>query len=205
MPERLANQLLEHQSKYASVSRWIPTEERYKRLIQSGLITEWNYDNEAVREPLIEHVGHLPIIAVFLHQHIEHCEEVNLGRVLIMLAIHDIGETEVGDVLTYNKTSKVEESELAAAKRLLPPSLFGLFSEFEERETVDAKFAKAVDSIAPILREITLPPEVISGRFEYYNFNKDMIVNKKRPHFEWDKVLLEMFVDLMDKYPQIEK
>jgi len=41
------------------------------------------------------HVGHLPVIASYLHQFCEHKDSIDLGRTLMMLAIHDIGETIV--------------------------------------------------------------------------------------------------------------
>lgn len=54
-----------------------------------------NFDDEIVRETLSEYVGSLPIIATYIHPFLDH--KVDLGKVLIILAIHDIGELRTGD------------------------------------------------------------------------------------------------------------
>ena len=50
---------------------------------------------------VMEHVGTLPILATYFHGHVT--EPVNLGRVLELLAVHDIGEIVVGDESTFTK------------------------------------------------------------------------------------------------------
>jgi len=198
IPEIVEN-LIKLQQAYASTLRAMVTEERYNGLVESGLIKDFTYDSEFIREPLIEHVGHLPVIASYLHPYIEHRDEVDLGRALIMLSVHDIGETEVGDILTFAKPNSHVDSEFEAAQKLLPDYLYKYFEEIEKRETIDSKFAKAVDSVAPILHEVVLP-KVTLERFKHHNFNIEKIVAKKKEHFEWDSVLLEIFEYLIDKY-----
>ena len=199
----ITKKLIELQHAYAFTYRAMVTEERYKQLIESGLIKDYTYDSEFIREPLIEHVGHLPIIASYLYQHIEHKDKIDLGRVLIMLSVHDIGETVVGDVLAYAKTTSHVELENESAKSLISEDLYEYFEEIEKRETLDAKFAKAVDSIAPILHEMMLP-QITLERFKHHDFDVEKIINKKRVHFEWDNVLLQMFDYLMDGYRKME-
>lgn len=67
----------------------------------------YNHNDMLIREPLIEHVGCLPIVATTVYPHINN-KNVDLGRALIMLAIHDIGELVTGDEITFTKkeTSK---------------------------------------------------------------------------------------------------
>jgi hypothetical protein len=64
--------LLKLQKNYSVTSRSIITEERCENFVESGLLKKYNYDSEETREPLIEHVGHLPVIASYLHQYIDH-------------------------------------------------------------------------------------------------------------------------------------
>lgn len=200
----IVENLLKLQRAYSSTFRVLITEERY-RLVESGELAEYTFETEALREPLIEHIGHLPIIASYLHPYITHTTEVDLGRVLIMLSIHDIGETVVGDMLTYSKTGSHAEREEAAARKILPESLLLYFNEMEKRETLDAKFAKSVDSLGPILHDMTFNPKVLLQRFAYYDFNVDKIIAKKGPHFDWDPVLKEIFAYLAEKYREIEQ
>lgn len=200
----LTENLLKLQRAYSFTPRSMVTEERYKNLVESGILKDYNYDSLPIREPLIEHIGNLPIIASYLHPYIEHKNEVDLGRALIMLSIHDIGETEVGDAFTYTKPESHTKLEFEAAKRLLPDYLYPYFEEMEKRETMDAKFAKAVDSVAPLLHEMALP-YVTLGRFKYYNFGVGNIVAKKTAHFEWDSVLKGMFGYMIEKYRQMKE
>ncbi|MBT4209550.1 MAG: HD domain-containing protein [Candidatus Komeilibacteria bacterium] len=190
--KQILDELVKLQNNYASTFRAMITQERYDNLVKSGLIKDYTYDSKFIREPLIEHVGHTPLIASYLHKYIEHTDKVDLGRALIMLSIHDIGETSVGDIMTYKKTKEHEDIELKATKKLLPEYLFSYFQEMEERKTFDAKFAKSVDSIAPLLHEFAMP-KVTLERFEQYNFGIDNIINKKKEHFEWDSVLEKFF------------
>lgn len=188
------------QQNYALEARWIVSPERYKRIVETGMITGWEPDNEATREPLLEHVGHLPVIATFLYPYAEHKDKIDLGRVLIMLAVHDIGETEEGDVFAYDKTDGDQKNEFEAARQLLPPELFAYFEEFEKWESMDAKFAKAVDAFAPLFHELAIPAEITKKRFKMYGFGVDKIEKRKRPHVVWDENLNAIFDDLMARY-----
>ena len=78
----------------------------------------------------------------------------------MMALIHDIVEIDAGDTYAYDpegaKTQK--EREKKAADRifgLLPKDqaeeLRGLFEEFEERSTPEARFARTMDNFQPIL------------------------------------------------------
>jgi 5'-deoxynucleotidase YfbR-like HD superfamily hydrolase len=197
--QTLVTKLIELQRAYADTPRAI-----VRNVVQAALVGGLELDNLALREPLIEHVGHTPIVATFLHPHITHTKEVDLGRSLIMLAIHDIGETELGDIFAYKKTAQDEAEERVAALRVLHPSLHAYFEEAEAMETVDAKFAKSVDSLAPLLHEIDLP-EVTMARFKHFGFNLEKIKQKKRPHFEWDEACLAVFDECMRRYEEFTK
>lgn len=156
-----------------------------------------------INEPLIEHVGHLPIIASFFHQYLEHSDQVQLGRVLIMLSIHDIGETELGDVNTYEKTGADEEEELAVARTLIPEALLPYFEEYEALETLDARYAKVVDAMAPIFHKLDMP-HINQQRFQAKGLSIEDIIKKKRVHMEWDSFLLEMFDVCMEQLKNAE-
>lgn len=201
--KRVLDELINLQRSYALTFRAPTTEERHKNLIDSGLISKYDYGCNFLREPLIEHVGHLPIIASFLHEKLEHRDKIDLGRVLTILSVHDIGETQVGDVLTYKKNKIHEKAELEATMKILPSYLFKYFKEFEDRKSLDAKFAKAVDALAPLLHELTIP-EVTIGRFKYSDFDTDKIVEKKKQYFEFDNFLKELFEYTITLFREME-
>lgn len=198
----IVNGLLALQTKYATTYRAMTTAERYNGLIKSGLIQSYSPDQEVFREPLIEHVGHLPIIATYLYQFVEKKRDIDLGKALTMLAIHDIGETEAGDVISYSKTKELERSELEFSKQLIPKELIGYFNEFQENHTFSAKFANTVDNIAPLLHDLVLP-EITIERFNFFSFDTDKIVDKKRTFFEWDSVLIKIFDYIIAEYRKI--
>ena len=115
---------------------------------------KFNFDDNIVRETLLEHVGCLPIVASYLHAYMD--KPVDLGRVLIMLSIHDIGELVTGDESFFDKQKSVSNNELEAGLNLLPEYQKKLLIEFEKNQTNDAKFANSVDKITPTILEIFL-------------------------------------------------
>jgi 5'-deoxynucleotidase YfbR-like HD superfamily hydrolase len=207
-PRVLLNKLLKLQRNYALTPRWMMTYERTIHVQDRFLKSKVNYEDVSIREPLLEHVGHLPIIANFLYPHIENKSSVDLGKALIMLSFHDIGETTTGDVFKYRKTKSHDLSEHKATRKLLNPFYFSYWKEYEERKTLTAKFAKSVDSFSPLLHELDNMPHTIK-RFTHFKFGLEDIDKLKRPHFAWDKVLLAVFEEYLKiirkEYGQIIK
>ena len=105
-----------------------------------------------------EHAWHMAIMAYLLQEYSN--EKIDVARVMIMCLIHDVVEIDAGDTYAYDaeglKTQKAREE--AAKERLysmLPEDqkadLVAIFDEFEERKTPEAKFARALDNLQPLL------------------------------------------------------
>ena len=117
----------------------------------SRIATGERFENSA------EHSWHLAMFARILAEHAN--EAIDIERVVAMLMIHDIVEIDAGDVPLHAKHNiDIEAKELAAADRLfglLPDDqgklLRECWDEFEAATSHDAKFAKAVDRLQPIL------------------------------------------------------
>ena len=132
--------------------------DRLKAVYRQALVKVDNnrFENSA------EHSWHIALTAQVLHQYAE--EEVDISRVVSMLLIHDIVEIDAGDTFAFAEQSLLdqqEDKEIAAANRifgLLPAKQFQsmkqLWSEFEEAQTADARFAKAIDRILPLLQNV---------------------------------------------------
>jgi len=84
-------------------------------------------------------------------------------KVLKMLLIHDVVEIDTGDVFVYDSEARhdVAAAERGAAERifgLLPAplnaELLALWVEFEEAQTAEAQFAKAIDRLNPVLQNL---------------------------------------------------
>ncbi len=105
-----------------------------------------------------EHSWHVALMAILMEEHAN--EPVDIARVVKMLLLHDIVEIDAGDTFVYDAVASLEqeEKELAAAKRMfgmLPTEqsadLMAIWQEFEQGQSADAKFAKALDRIIPML------------------------------------------------------
>lgn len=106
-----------------------------------------------------EHSWHLAMMVLVLAEHAN--EPVDVLRVLKMVLIHDIVEIDSGDVFYYDTTknhSNTDEERIAAQRifGLLPAQqaqeFISLWEEFEAAETADARFAKSLDRIAPMMQ-----------------------------------------------------
>ena len=88
-------------------------------------------------------------------------EEIGLGSTSICSALlHDVVEIDAGDTYAYDAEAlrTQEEREEKAAKRifgLLPEDqakkMIDLFHEFEEGETAEARFARSLDNVQPVM------------------------------------------------------
>lgn len=104
-----------------------------------------------------EHSWHLALYALVLA---EYGGDLDAGRVLTMVLVHDIVEIDAGDTFIYDEAGQAtkQDRERQAADRLfalLPADqasrLRAAWDEFEERETPEARFAYAIDRLQPVL------------------------------------------------------
>ncbi|BBM64941.1 phosphohydrolase [Vibrio alfacsensis] len=105
-----------------------------------------------------EHSWHVALMAVLMQEHAN--APVDITRVMKMLLIHDVVEIDAGDTFVYDTAASKEQEkkEQKAAQRLfgmLPieqgDELLALWNEFEAAQTDDAKYAKALDRLIPML------------------------------------------------------
>ena len=105
-----------------------------------------------------EHAWHMAIMAYLLREYSN--EPIDITRVMLMCLVHDVVEIDAVDTYAYDtegkKTQKAREE--AAKERLysmLPDDqkeeLMAIFEEFEAGETSEAKFARAMDNLQPLL------------------------------------------------------
>lgn len=105
-----------------------------------------------------EHAWHMAIMTVLLSEYAN--EEIDVLKTVTMLLIHDIVEIDAGDTYAYAPEGKKtqEERERKAADRifhLLPDDqadkMYALWEEFEAQQTPEAKFARTMDNIQPMM------------------------------------------------------
>lgn len=110
------------------------------------------------QESVAEHSWRLQLMAICLNGYLK--EPVELGRVLQMLAVHDLAEIEAGDdhaiakeespALKRSSVARESEAWNRLEQRLpvtLGKHLKELWLEFEKQESREAKFAYALDKL----------------------------------------------------------
>ncbi|HEY7430662.1 MAG TPA: HD domain-containing protein [Streptosporangiaceae bacterium] len=128
--------------------------DRLKTVLRQSTISDGSR-----RENSAEHSWHLAILALVLAGHAP--PGTDLSRVLAMVLIHDLVEIDAGDLFVYADAAaqeRQEAAERAAADRIFPllptpqgQQLRALWDEFEERATPEARFARALDRLQPML------------------------------------------------------
>ncbi|ELA7155755.1 HD domain-containing protein [Vibrio parahaemolyticus] len=126
--------------------------------LKSVLRRTWVKSAEGRLENSGEHSWHVALMAVLMEEHAN--APVDICRVMKMLLIHDVVEIDAGDTFVYDTAATKEqaEKEIKAAERLfgmLPTDqgqeLLALWQEFEAAQSDDAKYAKALDRLIPML------------------------------------------------------
>ncbi|MEL6665418.1 MAG: HD domain-containing protein [Pseudomonadota bacterium] len=113
------------------------------------------------RENTAEHSWHLSMYALVLAPLAP--TAVNIDRVVKMLLVHDVVEIDAGDTPIHGGKGLEEQAvrEEKAAERLfglLPKEqevqLRTLWEEFEAAKSQDARFAKALDRLQPLIQNV---------------------------------------------------
>jgi putative hydrolases of HD superfamily len=113
------------------------------------------YENSA------EHSWQVSLLALVLAKFAN--ETVDIARVMKMLLLHDIGEIDADDVFFFDSAGRneVKEKEAAGVKRLLAilptekaNEFWELWNEFENGDSSEARYAKAIDRVMPMLQNL---------------------------------------------------
>ena len=167
--------------------------------VRAHLVTDETTDflDENIREPLLMHVGHAPILAIHLHPYLQ--TEVDLGHALKLLAVHDIGELEAGDVLVTEDGPEHEHHERIAAKLRLSEEQFTWFIEFQDLETPESRFAKSVDKICPDIVTFACDRFHEKRRMEFHGKVVQDFYDVKIPCMQWDPFMKAFYEALMQR------
>lgn len=130
-----------------------------------------------------EHSWHLAVMAIVLAEHSN--EDIDVLKVVKMVFIHDIVEIDAGDTFIYDTQKdhcNTDEERLAANRifGLLPKEqaeeLIAVWEEFEAGETKEAKFAKAMDRLEPLLQNTSNA----GGTWNEFGVGYDKVYEKKK-------------------------
>jgi putative hydrolases of HD superfamily len=134
------------------------------------------------RENSAEHSWHLAMMAHVLGEHAP--PGTDIGKVTGMVLLHDLVEIDAGDLFLYadaEQQARQEAAERAAADRLfaiLPAdqaaTLRRLWDEFDARQTPEAKFARALDRLQPMLENMNAG----GGTWRRHGITADQVLAK---------------------------
>lgn len=148
-----------------------------------------------------EHSWHLAMMAMILSEYSD--EKIDLLKVIKMVLIHDIVEIDAGDTFIYdqNKNHDNTEEELKAANRIfgiLPEKqaaeYIEIWREFEDGISNEAKFAKSMDRLEPLLQNTSNN----GGTWKEFGVNYQSVYNKKKAIKEGSAELWNYAEELID-------
>ena len=136
-------------SKEENVIKYYVLCNQLKNVIRTGW-KDWHVKKERL-ESVAEHIFGVQMLAIAMKS--EYQYDVNIMKVIFMLAIHELGETIIGD-LTQFEISKEEKEKIehAAVHKILGSLLDGnlieeLFLEFDSHQTKESLFAYQCDKL----------------------------------------------------------
>ena len=122
---------------------------KLKYLIRSGW-KHWGVNKERL-ESVAEHIYGVQMLALAMKS--EYQYDIDIEKVILMLAIHELGETVIGDLTQFDiEKEEKEKIEAQAVEKVLgnlidKEELNNLFNEFDAKETKEAKFAYLCDKL----------------------------------------------------------
>ena len=137
---------------------------KLKYLVRGGWNSEhWNI-TKCRAESVAEHVYGTIMLAIGMQQEFKY--DLNLEKVVLMLAIHEVGENIIGDITPHQNITKEEKAEIEhkAVSQIFSciadsEYLYELVLEFDERKTIESQFAFYIDKLEANLQS------------KYYNDN----------------------------------
>ena len=132
-----------------------------------------------------EHSWHLGVMAILLSEYSNE-KGLDVLRVLKMVLVHDIVEIDAGDTFCYDERGILDkrEREEKAADRIfsiLPDDqareIRGLWEEFEECKSPEARFANSLDRLQPLLHNY----RTCGRSWKEHGITRDKVLSRNKP------------------------
>ena len=170
---------------------------------QKNIFRQNHLADNSRRENDAEHAWHMAVMAYLFREYAN--EDIDISKVILMCLIHDVVEIEAGDTYAYDEEAKKSqrEREEIAKKHIfgmLPSDqgqeLEALFDEFEAQETAEARFAKAMDNLQPVL----LHEANGGGDWKEHEVTKEQIMRRQEKTRRGSEDLFTVIKDIIDKH-----
>jgi putative hydrolase of HD superfamily len=110
-------------------------------------------------ESVAEHIFGMHLVAQYFLPLLDAAGEWNRTHIYEMITLHDIDEIETGDVLGYTKSQADRDSEGDVMRKVIEKSPLHMqermrtrVNEYEAQETIESRFARAVDKFEPLVQ-----------------------------------------------------
>ncbi|MBR5751692.1 MAG: HD domain-containing protein [Clostridia bacterium] len=112
-------------------------------------------------ESVAEHSWRLSLMAFLLQSEFP---QADMGRVMRMCLIHDLGECFTGDIPTFVKTDRDRETEdsllgkwVAGLPKEVSAEMRSLYAEMDAQKTTEARICKALDKLEALIQHNESP------------------------------------------------
>ena len=176
---------------------------KLKDVIRTGWIN-WGVDRNRV-ESVAEHVYGVSQLALAMWS--EYNYDVDINKVALMIAVHELEETVIGD-LTQFQISREEKARIGheAVNEILSGLNMGdkikeMILEFDERKTKEAKFAYMCDKLECDLQcklydeEVCVDLDTQQNNKTFYDPNVQRLLNEGKC---WSEMWMEFGRDKYD-------
>lgn len=117
--------------------------------------------SEGRTESVAEHSWRLSLMAFLLQSEFP---QADMGRVMRMCLIHDLGECFTGDIPTFVKTDRDRETEdsllgkwVAGLPKEVSSEMRSLYAEMDAQKTTEARICKALDKLEALIQHNESP------------------------------------------------
>lgn len=173
-----------------------------KEIEKLKTVTRFNRTLDGRFENSAEHSWQVALVANLFQDYFP--EKLDIGKVTLMLLLHDLGEIYAGDTWVYDTTGKAvshDKEYLSLQKSLaVLPIIQGekfteLWLEFEKGNSPEARYARIIDALVPLINHLVVSEE-------NYNLDKltaDRVLAKKAFIKEDSEILLQLAKELIKK------
>ena len=172
---------------------------------EKNILRQTHLSGHGRQENDAEHAWHMAMMIYLLKEYAN--APIDLAKTMMMALIHDIVEIDAGDTYAYDAAgmeTQAERERLAAERifGLLPDDqrdeLRGLFEEFEAGETAEAKFARTMDNLQPLM----LNDSNDGGDWKAHQVTKTQVMKRHARNQLGSEVIGEYTKELIDKNVQ---
>jgi putative hydrolase of HD superfamily len=157
------------------------------------------------QENSAEHSWHMALAAMTLAEYAP--DGIELRRVLELVTVHDVVEIYAGDTFAYDPDAAAhatkEQRERDAAQRifgLLPGDQAAYFrecwEEFEARQTLNAKYANALDRLQALLQNM----KAGGGSWQAHRVHREDVMRRMEPIHATLPELWPFIVEVVDRF-----